>query len=188
MVDDLDELLRTADPAAQGAGIDVDGHVRTAQETAREARPRRARRWRRARILLPALGATALLTGAAVVIPLQLSLNNHRVDIDLQLPIRYTTASGQTISCMAGLYFGSAAGRTPAIVAALPEIKKHDWSHIGEDIYRYALAHPADAPPQQREKISFELAISPVVMQQLSGILPDGAGFALTDNCSGRLS
>lgn len=188
-MDDLDELLRDADPAAPWDSVVVDAHVRSAQQVARTMKPRRARGWRRARVLVPAVvGAAIVLTGAVIAVPLQLSLDNHKVPIDLHLPIHYTTASGQEISCTAGLYFSSPAGRTPAIVAALPKIKEHDWSHIGEDIYRYALAHPADAPQRQREKISFELAISPVVMKQLSGILPDDAGFTLTDDCSGQLS
>ncbi len=135
--------------------------------------------------------------GAALVAPLQLWVNDQEVQLDVQLPINYTTASGTDVSCEYGLYFDSAAGRTPEIDVAVDKLQGMDLSGFGEEIYQYAVAHPASPKEGEtwnvdnagvREKIAFELAVRAVVTDRLSGILPAGAGFSGTTDCTGQLS
>jgi hypothetical protein len=198
-MNDLDALLRTADPATSWDDVDIDQRVRVARAASHSSAallPRKPR-WKRARILIPTLGVSMALMGAAVVVPMQLWVDNREVDLDIELPIDYTTASGERVECTYGLYLGSPSGRNAELDVAADRIKEHDWSGIGEAVHRYAVAHPVS--PQEgevwtvdnlevREKMAFELAVTAVVTDHLSGILPDGAGFAGTTDCTGRLS
>ncbi len=196
-MNELDVWMRDADPAAAFSEDEIDDRVRIASATARAGHSSRGPVWKRAGFLIPVVGASIILMGAAVFVPLQLSLDGQQVEIDVRLPIQYTTSGGEEISCTYGLYFGSARGRDADLEAAVETIKERDWVGIGEDVYEYAIAHSvspqvgevweADSP-RVREKIAFELAVRAVVTQQLTGTLPDGAGFAGTTDCSGQLS
>lgn len=195
---ELDDLLHRADPASRWNAEEVEQRVWRASLTAKQA-PAVSRKtpWKRPAVLVPLLLSGVVLMGAAVVAPLQLWVKDQEVQLDVQLPIEYTTVSGREVSCKYGLYFDSAAGRTPEIDAAMDKLRGMDFSGLGKEIYQYAVDHPAS--PQEgetwnvdnasvREKIAFELAVRAVVTDRLSGILPAGAGFSGTTDCAGQLS
>lgn len=196
-MNDLDAMLRNADPATQWSEADIEHRVAGAASRIQRSSPRRAPFWKRTRVAIPVLAAAVALMGAAVVLPLQLWVDGREVDIDLEVPVEYVTAGGHRVACTAGFHFGSPSGRGPELEAAVNELRGRDWSGIGEEIYEHAVAHPV-APQdgevwrvdtaQVREKIAFELAITAVMTSRTSDTLPAGAGIVVTNDCTGRLS
>lgn len=104
----LQSQLASADPVAEGADDSARALVRRMSAEARAAYVVRSRErapwWKRPRTVLPVgLVGLAALTGAAVLVPLGLSINGTQVDPDVEIPIVYTTDTGTHVSCRYGI-------------------------------------------------------------------------------------
>lgn len=159
------------------------------------------RRWmpsRRGNVIAGALLVTGLvLTGATTVwFPaLWAGPGMEKVDGDLILPVRYTTLSGESISCTYAAYLNPESGRT-SLDKALSTLQNQDWTSFGDDVKQYALANPftetgpewASIDETQREKIAFDQAAAAIVIERSDGLLPADTAVLSTSDCSGRLT
>lgn len=193
---ELDILLHKGDPAARLTGSEIDRRVGMAEADAlvRRSAASRTPRWKRARVVIPVLVVTVALMGAAVVTPLRLWIDGREADLDLKLPVEYTTTSGQEIHCTIGASLGSTNGRGPELDAVADELRDRDWSGLGEEIYEYSVTHPFSPAedyvmesdtPKIRQRIAFQLAITAVLTLRTADVMPAGAGFAITGDCPG---
>lgn len=195
----LDELIRKADPAIGINDETVERRVLDGISASRRSRPSTPRPWwTRAKVAIPAgVGVLALITGAAVVIPMQLQVDETPVEVDLQLPVSYTTSSGEDITCTYGIYFGEPEARPADLEEAIAELSSQDWSSFGDQVYQHATEHPVTPQDGEvwtvdsqevRDKMSFELAVSAVVLGRLPSDLASGMPrFAGTTDCMGQL-
>lgn len=157
----------------------------------------RGRRWLPTRRGLAVAGVAlvsgvALTAAASVWVPaLWVGPDAQKVDVDLVLPVVYTTLSGESIRCTYGVYFNPEAGRAN-LDAALSALHNQDWTSFGDDVKNYALAHPFiegdSADTGQRERIAFELAAATIVRERAGDLLPEDTAISYTNDCPGRLS
>ena len=135
-------------------------------------------------------------TGAAIVfpIPTTMSIGGQTVEPDARIPISYTTASGMEVTCQYLVYLGDDVRTThdSEVGAVLGET---DWTGVGQDIYDYAISHPA-APangeewtndsPETRDLSSFIYAVQPVVEGRLPADLQGDVDiWRMTSTCEG---
>lgn len=152
-----------------------------------------AERWQRASALVTVLlTAAVLLAGCAAAWQptMGVGADQREVEADLVLEVAYTTLSGDDLRCTYAAYLNAASGRAQ-LDAALATLRAHDWSTFGDDVKRYALAHPyTESGPDQaaREKIAFDMAAAEIVLLRADGSLPDDAGVGATTDCTGRVS
>ncbi len=198
----LDTLLADADPGhISDDGVDelLLAMSEAADEPAPAERPTLPR-WKRRRVLIPAAIGVALATAAAaIVVPLSLRVGDHltEVDLDVQIPIAYTTASGVNVSCDYGMYVGDPASRSAADQELADFLHAQDWTGIGQEIYEEAIANPFVPGPDDnlevdtqeiRDRFSFERAVNAVIHDRIpSALLAEGTQIGATMNCSGRL-
>ncbi|WP_243227840.1 hypothetical protein [Microbacterium sp. CIAB417] len=201
MTHDTERELASADPLA-GRADDalaplLHGMISDARAASTDAPASRRRWWRRRRILLPfGLAGAAILTGAVWLLPLGLSVNGTPVDLDVVIPITYTTDTGITVSCRYGIYFGEPENRTAVDERLVAFVKSHDWSGIGQRIYDQAVAHPfVPGPdsdlqvdtPEVRDSFSFSQA-QDLIWQEIPAALREpGSSAGATSDCAGRL-
>lgn len=153
--------------------------------------------WRRRRAIIPlGLGVLAVATGAAVLIPLQLSVNDTPVELDVEFPIVYTTDTGIEVSCRYGLYFGNAVDRSAADERLADFVSSHDWTGIGQRIYDEAIASPfVPGPeddwevdtPELRDQSSFIHATELIWAEIPDELLHDEWPSGSTMDCTGVL-
>lgn len=153
--------------------------------------------WRRRRAMFPlAIAGVVALTGAAVAIPLGLWVNGTQVDLDVEIPINYTTDTGTEVSCRYGMYFGEPTRRSIADERLAEFVEEHDWTGIGQRIYAEAIAKPFVPGPDDdlevdnqeiRDQFSFNRALD-VIWQEIPSELRD-AGYSAggTSDCTGQL-
>lgn len=142
------------------------------------------------------VSAVVLTGGASVWIP-QFGVDpvDKGMEVDLTLPVEYTTLSGDHISCTYAVSLGAAAGRAD-LEATLSMLRDQDWTTFGEDVKRAALADPftetgpewKDLDDGLREKIAFERAAAEIVIDRTGGLLPADTAVGSTTDCSGRVS
>lgn len=201
---DLDDLVVEADPArgvdpstSTAARVDLFNLIRSSSPP----QALRTRRWwTRPRVLIPiGIGALLSVTGAAVALPLlDLQVNGQEVELDVEIPITYTTKTGVSVVCSYGLYVGDPSKRTAADEALATFLREHDWQGIGQRIYEQAISHPYvpgatdewESDTQQlRDQFSWSDAQNTVIFEQEipSNLLPDGLSTGGPSNCSGQL-
>lgn len=158
---------------------------------------KRAPWWKRRRTIIPVGIAGALaLTGAAVLAPLNLAVNGTQVSFDMEIPIIYTTDTGVDVSCRLGLYFGDPLARTPADEKLAEFVKSHDWSGIGQRVYREAMSNPFIPGPDDdiqndsqevRDGFSFHRATDLIWEEIPAELRQDGQSGGGTSDCTGVL-
>lgn len=127
--------ITAADPAR---GVDAAGSGELVREMARDARcavaagaSARIPWWRRRRTLIP-LGVlgVAMLTGAAIMIPLGLWINGTKVQLDAEIPVVYTTDTGVEVSCRYGMSTASRSGVVigSECIAVTADVRRRDPS------------------------------------------------------------
>lgn len=146
-------------------------------------------RWRRPLFLIPAIGVLALATTAGAV-----AYSFSKTDAAV-IPINYTTASGQQITCGYGVSGSSqVAGVTTA--ALRKYVTSHDWTGTGQKVYRYAVAHPyvptvaesQQLTQTQIDSFSFSLALAAVIGDEIpASVEPTGYLAGGESNCLGTL-
>lgn len=166
----------------------------TGQAKGGSKRPSRPRTSAFATSLL--VSAVVLTGGASVWIP-QFGVDSvdRGIEVDLTLPVEYTTLSGDPISCTYAVSLGATAGRAD-LDEALSMLRGQDWTTFGEDVKRVALANPftetgpewEDLDQGLREKIAFERAAAELVIERAGGLLPEDTAVGSTTDCSGRVS
>ena len=119
MNESMQSELASADPAAGGDDAKLYALIRQLNTGAREASlttsPTPTPWWKRRRAMIPlGMAGVLALTGAAVLVPLGLWVNDTKVELDAEIPIIYTTDTGVDVSCRFGIYFGDPANRTAA--------------------------------------------------------------------------
>lgn len=188
-----DEEFTAIDPARHLDDESAARHVRATWVRASSSTSSHAshRRWR---VLLPVgLAAVAVTTGAAIVVPIWMSVDGDtRVDPDAVIPISYTTLSGAQVHCTWAVYVGEGDRTTDEIRVAVA-LDATNWDGVGQDIYEQALSNPRVPQPDEtwtndraetRDMISFKLAVLPVVERRLPAeliALVHWDGFALVD-------
>jgi hypothetical protein len=157
--------------------------------------PRGRRSWLKPIYLVPTIGVLAIATTAGAV-AYSFSKNDAAV-----IPINYTTSSGQDVSCGYGLSGfqnngGNAEYAGAAIGALRQYVQSHDWSGTGENVYRYALAHPyvptasekSELTQEQIDSFSFSRALSVVIGDEIPvSVEPSGYLAGGESNCLGTL-
>ncbi|WDH79049.1 hypothetical protein PTQ19_00995 [Microbacterium esteraromaticum] len=175
------ELVRRLSVQAQRASVAVE----------------RAPWWKRRRTIIP-LGITSALalTGAAALAPLNLAVNGTQVSFDMEIPIIYTTDTGVDVSCRLALYFGDPLARTPADEELAEFVKGHDWSGIGQRIYREAMSNPFVPGPDDdiqgdsqevRDDFSFSRAMDLIWEEIPAEMRQDGLDGGGSSDCTGVL-
>jgi hypothetical protein len=193
--------LASADPLSSSEDAALRDIVRRMADAAEQSvmggtTPTRAPWWkRRAMIPFVILGAVAL-TGAAAAVPLGLWINGTKVELDVEIPIAYTTDTGVEVNCRYGLYFGDPAHRTEGDERLAAFADGHDWTGIGQRIYDQAIANPfVPGPdddwqvdsPELRDRMSFARATN-LIWDEVPGDLRAlGQGAGGTMDCEGRL-
>ena len=201
MNEKLKSDLASADPVAGGEDATLHGLVqrmaRDAQAAAATGTAGRSSWWKRPRAMVP-MGLVALVavTGAAVLIPLQLGINGTHVELDAEIPIVYTTDTGVEVSCRFGIYFGDPADRSPADERLASFMNEHDWTGIGQRIYDEAIADPfVPGPndewevdtPELRDQSSFFRATEVIWEEIPDNLMHDGWSSGSTMDCKGQL-
>jgi hypothetical protein len=193
--------LASADPVRGGDDAELHDLVRRvaadAQATATTGIASRAPWWRRRRAIVPiSLGVLTVATGAAVLIPLQLSVNDTPVELDVEIPIVYTTDTGIEVSCRYGLHFGNPVDRSAADERLAAFVRGHDWTGIGQRIYDEAIANPfVPGPdddwevdtPELRDQSSFIHATKLIWAEIPDELLHDEWSSGSTMDCTGVL-
>lgn len=167
-----------------------------AREAARGTRPR-SPWWKRPRIVIPlGIAGVVALTGAAVFTPLQLWINDTPVELDVEIPIVYTTDTGVDVTCRFGISFGDPAHRTGADGRLAEFVENHDWTGIGQRIYDEAIANPFVPGPDDdwevdtqeiRDTFSFNRAIDLIWAEIPADLQPTGQSAGGAMDCTGRL-
>ncbi|WEK61819.1 MAG: hypothetical protein P0Y60_03445 [Candidatus Microbacterium colombiense] len=197
----LQSDLVSADPVPDGEDAELRDLVRRMSTDARAAAAAgsttRVPWWRRRRTIIPlGLGVLVAATGAAVLIPLQLSVNDTQVQLDVEFPIIYTTDTGVEVSCRYGLYFGDPVDRSAADERLADFVSGHDWTGIGQRIYDKAIANPfVPGPdddlevdtPQLRDTFSFMEATDLIWAEIPEELLHDEWSSGSTMDCAGVL-
>jgi hypothetical protein len=201
MNETLQSELASADPAE--GGEDAIRHAlvgqmsRDAQRASIAGADAPVVWWRRRRVMVP-LGVAGIiaLTGAVVLVPLQLSVNDTAVDLDAEIPIVYTTDNGVDVSCRFGIYIGDPVERTAADDTLAEFVEEHDWDGIGQRIYDEAIAHPFVPGPDDdwevdsqeiRDSFSFHRALDLIWQEIPAELQADGQAAGSTSDCTGRL-
>lgn len=136
------------------------------------------------------------LTGAAVLTPLQLWINDTPVELDVEIPIVYTTDTGVDVACRFGISFGEPAHRTEADERLAEFVENHDWTGIGQRIYDEAIANPFVPGPDDdwevdtqeiRDTFSFNRAIDLIWAEIPADLQPTGQSAGGAMDCTGRL-
>lgn len=202
MDESLQSYLASADPVAGDEDAKLRGLVRRMAADARQAAaaesPASAAWWKRRRIAIPlGIVSVAALTGAAVMIPLGISVNGTPVEMDVEIPIVYTTDTGVDVSCRYGIYFGDPATRSAVDEQLAEFVQSHDWTGIGQRIYDEAMANPFVPGPDDdwevdtqeiRDKFSFNYAIGEVLFGEIPAELqPEGQSAGGAMDCTGQL-
>jgi hypothetical protein len=140
--------------------------------------------WKRRRNLIPmGIGGAIALTGAAVVIPLNMGIDGAQVRPDALIPISYTTDTGVDVHCRYGIYFGDPGDRSAAAVQLAAFVEDHDWTGIGQRVYDRAIANPFvpgrdggldEDTPQRRDEMSLMNAISASIEAEIPDHLRTG--------------
>ena len=196
---DLDILLDRNDPAREYIENTENLVTQMATGTGDEEIP--ARRptswWKTPRFVVPAAtGAALLMTAGAVFVPLQLAINGQSVDIDVVIPIHYTTETGVTVDCSYGIYVGDPLNRTPADQKLVDYLDAQDWSGIGDEIYDRAMANPYVPGPNDdlefdtqevRDRFSFMEALMVIHERVPADLIVDGMSTGSTMDCTGQL-
>lgn len=197
----LQSDLVSADPVPDGEDAELHDLVTRMAADARTAAAAgvtpRVPWWRRRRTIIPVgLGVLIAATGAAVLIPLQLSVNDTAVDLDVEFPIIYTTDTGVEVSCRYGLYFGDPLDRTATDERLAEFVREHDWTGIGQRIYDEAIANPfVPGPdddlevdtPELRDQFSFFEATELIWAEIPEELLTDAWSSGSTMDCTGVL-
>ncbi|WP_341974425.1 hypothetical protein LTA6_002867 [Microbacterium sp. LTA6] len=202
----MNELLRSdlasADPVAAGEDARLHDLVRRMTVDTREASIAgtltRAPWWKRRRTMIPlGIAGAIALTGAAVMIPLGIAVNGTPVEMDVEIPILYTTDTGVDVSCRYGIYFGDPATRSAADERLAEFAQNHDWTGIGQRVYEEAIANPFAPGPNDvwetdtqelRDRHSFNLAIGGVLYGEIPAELrAEGQQVGGTMDCTGQL-
>lgn len=201
MNEQLKSDLASADPVTGGEDAELRGLVRRmardAQAVATMGAASRTPWWKRRRVMVPmGLAALVAVTGAAVLIPLQLGINGTQVELDAEIPIVYTTDTGVEVSCRFGIYFGDPADRSAADERLAAFVNEHDWTGIGQRIYEEAIANPfvpgsdddweVDTP-ELRDQSSFHRATQVIWEEIPDDLLHDGWSSGSTMDCKGQL-
>lgn len=199
--------LASADPVVDSKDVKLRALMRRVAADARAVTDAGRRRpatggrvpwWKRRRALIPiGLGTLVAITGAAVLIPLQLRVNDTLVDLDAEIPIIYTTDTGVDVSCRYGFYFGVPADRTDADEELADFVQTHDWTGIGQRIYDEAIANPFVPGPNDdfevdtqeiRDMFSFNNATSTVIWEEIpEELLQEGQSSGSPSDCKGQL-
>lgn len=197
-MDDLDEFLRSADPAAPLREDEVRSIIEAMTQEIRETQSPRNRWWSKWRLTVPVGGAALLaITGAALAPQLSIWINGQDATLDTRIPITYTTRSGVTVECFFGAAVdpdkGGSVGDQERMTTFLND---NDWTGVGQEIYDYAIANPLTADdgswtndPEARDRQTLKTAIRHVILMQVPADLLDGTNvyMATTDNCEGQL-
>jgi len=193
--------LASADPATGGEDAELHRLVQRVAHDAQAAVSRGdARRdpwWKRRRVMIPVgLAALAAVTGAAVLVPLEMGINGTQVELDAEIPIVYTTDTGVEVSCRFGIYFGDPASRNATDERLAAFVNEHDWTDIGQRIYDEAIADPfVPGPgdewevdtPELRDQASFNRATEVIWEEIPAELLRDGWSSGSTMDCRGQL-
>jgi hypothetical protein len=200
---DLDSLLARSDPAFRYAADtqktdDLIARMAIGSRNEKTAR-RRAAWWKRPQIVIPiAFGAALLTTAGAIFIPFTYDYFGKKIDPDVIIPIHYTTDTGVTVDCQYGIYVGNPKSRSAAETALAGYFHTKDWSGIGQEIYRQAMAHPFIPGPNDhidndtlkvRDTFSFSHALDTVIYDQIpTGLLTHSVTRTGGEsNCTGQL-
>jgi hypothetical protein len=191
----VDDRLKNSDPAQAISDAGLSPVVLAAWERVKSSPPARLPR-RKWRIAVPLIAVALVSTGAAIVVPMTISIGeqNTTVEPDAQIPIDYTTASGKEVTCSYLVYLGDdvRTSRDSDVGAILGNT---DWTGVGQDIYDHAISNPrgpvdgevwTEDSPEARDLTSFVLAVLPVVEGRLPVDLQGEVGtWRMTSTCEG---
>jgi hypothetical protein len=127
---------------------------------------------------------------------LSLAINGTQVDLDVEIPIIYTTDNGMDVSCRYGIYFGDPAHRTAGDEQLAEFVENHDWTGIGQRIYDEAIANPFVPGPNDdwevdnqelRDNFSFNIALSSIIWEEIPKSPQAGWTGGATSDCTGKL-
>ena len=201
MNEKLTSDIASADPARGPEEARTHDLVRSMAVAARQRSmadaPRRPRWWKQRRTMIPlGIAGVLALTGAAIAIPLNLSINGIEVDLDVEIPIVYTTDTGVQVSCRYGMYFGDPVDRSEADEELAQFVADHDWTGIGQRIYDEAIANPFVPGPNDdwevdtqeiRDDFSFNRALDLIYAEIPDELLQDGHSSGGASDCTGQL-
>lgn len=201
MNESMQSELASADPATGGEDAKLHALVRQLSASAREASlttsPTPTPWWKRRRAMIPlGMAGVLALTGAAVLVPLGLWVNDTKVDLDAEIPIIYTTDTGVDVSCRFGIYFGDPANRSAADEQLADFVASHDWTGIGQRIYEQAIANPFVPGPDDdiqvdnqevRDGFSFHRALDLIWGEIPTELQQAGQSSGGTSDCTGKL-
>lgn len=184
----LDELLASSRPTIHSelTRESIDTMIATTKSRADHVRPT-SRWWKRPLVTFPILtvGTLAIAAGAVVY--------SFGGNPDVVIPINYVTDSGQAVSCGYALHIGTEASTDAGPLRKF--VAEHDWSGIGQRVYREAIAHPFVPTPAEAgeftqaniDRFSLDLALNTVVSSEYPvGLTPDGISGA-ESSCTGEL-
>ncbi len=194
----LDALIAAADPTKERAdNTDLIISELWHEVEALEGQRSRGRWWRSPKFVAPAAAVlVAGLTAAAVVAPMQLFVNGQAVELDVTIPIVYTTETGVTISCDYGIYVGDPATRSAADDELAAFLAAEDWTGVGQEIYDEAMANPFVPGPddvwetdtqEMRDQFSFNRATWIIYERFPEGLWSEGMSTGGSSTCTGRL-
>lgn len=202
----MSELLKSELSAADPISVDEDAELRglvrqmamDARDAAADRSARRSPWWRRRRGVGPlAIAGAIAVSAAAVMVPLTMEVGGTQVELDVEVPIVYTTDTGVDVSCRYGLYFGDPADRTEADEQLAQFVAGHDWTGIGQRIYEEAIDNPFVPGPDYDgqgddqavlDKHSFILAAVHLIRDEIPDDLwQQGFSSGATMDCQGLL-
>jgi hypothetical protein len=175
--------------------VDIDAAMVTTVESmvasvTHNPRPaERSRSWKRPMFLVPAIGLLALATTAGAV-----AYSFSKADA-VVIPINYTTANGQQISCGYGIS-GSTEPTGGDVSAFRQFLRTHDWGGTGQKVYQYAVDHPYLPLPSEKgeftqsqiDSFSFSEALAVVIGDQIpASVEPSGYLGGGESDCRGTL-
>lgn len=193
--------LASADPVSGGADAKLHEFVRQmafgAQEAVTAESPARTPWWKRRRTMIPlGIAGVVALSAAAWLVPLSEIVNGTPVKLDAEIPINYTTDTGVDVSCRYGIYIGDPAHRSAADERVAKFVETHDWSAIGQRIYKKAIANPFVPGPGDDEEVdtqasrdtaSFDNATDLIWNEIPSDVRAGVQSAGMTSDCTGQL-
>ena len=144
-------------------------------------------RWKRPVVVFPILGISALAITAGA---LAYSFGGNP---DVVIPINYVTDNGHSVSCGYALHVGTEASADAGPLRTF--VVEHDWSGIGQRVYREAVSNPYLPTPAEGDeftqnnldRFSFDLALHTVISNEYpTDQIPAGVSGA-ESSCLGEL-
>ena len=183
----IDDLLTDSRPGLVEplTGQSVDAMISAAKARDSIRKPRAW--WKRPVVVFPIVGVSALAITAGAI------AYSFGGTPDVVIPINYVTDNGHSVSCGYALHVGTEASTDASPLRTF--VAEHDWSGIGQRVYREAITNPYIPAPAEGDKFtqdnldrfSFDLALHTVISNEYpTDQIPAGVSGA-ESNCLGEL-